>query len=394
MGYRRTKRYPQRRNNRFGQNRRKRNDQKINVSLFINRAKLDSENPEKVFVPDNLFSDFALSSALVEFLSKNGYKNPTPIQDQIIGPILEGKDVVGLANTGTGKTAAFLIPLIEMSLKKPDGQILIIAPTRELALQVNKELSLIIGHVGLFSTVCVGGENMRNQMRKLKFKNHFIVGTPGRLLDLVKRGHIILGNIDKIVLDEADRMLDMGFIKDIRLLLNHAPANRQTLCFSATMSSKTEVLISEFLKDPITVSVKTREIPGNIEQDVISIRNLNKIDVLYDLLQGVEFKKVLVFGSTKRGVETLSKNLSRKGMLVESIHGDKNQTQRKKALLKFKENRVKVLIATDVAARGIHINDISHVINYEIPESYDDYVHRIGRTGRGVQKGKALTFVK
>ena len=196
-----------------------------------------------------------------------------------------------------------------------------------------------------------------------------------------------------VVLDEADRMLDMGFINDIRFLMARVPTERQTLCFSATMSEKIEELIEDFLKDPSTISVKTAETPENIEQDVIRIRGSSRVDVLYDLLQNNEFKKVLVFGRTKRGVENLSRTLMRRGVKVESIHSDKTHAQRKRALSNFKKNHVQTLVATDVAARGLHIADITHVINYEVPETYDDYVHRIGRTGRGTKRGKALTFV-
>ena len=390
----RGRRNTSRRSGRFhGQSRRKGNSQKIDISSFIN--KLSSANvKEEVFVPEHAFSDFSLSAPLIESLKKKGYNDPTPIQDKIIEPILNGQDVVGLANTGTGKTAAFLIPLIELSIQNPEEQILVIAPTRELAIQVEEELKTVMREMGLYSLTCVGGEHIKAQMRKLKLKNHFIIGTPGRLLDLVKRGHVVLGDIDRVVLDEADRMLDMGFINDIKLLMRHAPTDRQTLCFSATMSEKIEVLIKDFLKDPVTISVKKTETPKNIKQDIIRIRNLNKVDILYDLLLKEEFKKVLVFGGTKRGVETLSRTLIKRGIKVESIHSDKSQAQRKRALLKFKDDRVQALVATDIAARGLHVDNITHVINYEIPESYDDYIHRIGRTGRGEKQGKALTFVK
>ncbi|HJN62195.1 MAG TPA: DEAD/DEAH box helicase, partial [Candidatus Parcubacteria bacterium] len=219
------------------------------------------------------------------------------------------------------------------------------------------------------------------------------IGTPGRLIDLVKRGAFILNGVHTVVLDEADRMLDMGFIADIRFLMSHVPKERQTLCFSATMSKTIGALISDFLKNPSTISVKTTETPKNIEQDVVRVRYLNKVDILHDLLQNNEFKKVLVFGRTKRGVENLSRILTRRGVKVESIHSNKTQTQRKRALLSFKQNRVQALVATDVAARGLDIDNITHVINYEIPGTYDDYIHRIGRTGRGTQRGKALTFV-
>jgi superfamily II DNA/RNA helicase len=245
----------------------------------------------------------------------------------------------------------------------------------------------------VYSVTCVGGEHIGLQIRKLQNKSNFIIGTPGRLIDLVKRGNLRLDGVHNVVLDEADRMLDMGFINDIKFLMTHVPKDRQTLCFSATMSKTIDALVQSFLKTPITVSVRTNETPETIQQDVIRIRDLNKIDVLHDLLQDAEFKKVLVFGRTKRGVENLTHMLTKRGVRAESIHSDKTQVQRKRALVNFKENRIQVLTATDVAARGLHIDDVTHVINYEVPETYDDYIHRIGRTGRGTNKGKALTFV-
>jgi len=365
---------------------------KLDISSFINKTAVDRV-PEKAFVPENSFRDFELNFALLKSIESRGYTQPTPIQDKIIPSIVQGKDVVGLANTGTGKTAAFLIPLVEKVLQNSKEQVLIITPTRELATQIEKELQGITRKMRIFSVLCVGGEYIGSQIRKLRHNNNFIIGTPGRLIDLAKRGSLKLKKVRTIVLDEADRMLDMGFINDIQLIMSYVSEERQTLCFSATMSKKIDLLIGDFLKNPKTISVKTTETPKNIEQDVIRASNLNKVDVLHNLLKNNEFKKVLVFGRTKRGVENLSRILTKRGMKVDSIHGDKSQRQRNQALMNFKNNRVQTLVATDVAARGLHVNDITHVINYEIPGSYDDYVHRIGRTGRGTQLGKALTFI-
>ncbi|HDY73101.1 MAG TPA: DEAD/DEAH box helicase [Candidatus Jorgensenbacteria bacterium] len=366
--------------------------QKLDISSFINKT-ASSSVPEKIFVPEHSFADFEINPVLLRSIEQLRYAQPTPIQDKIIVPILQKKDVVGLANTGTGKTAAFLIPLIENVLQNSHEQILITTPTRELAQQIEQELRGLTKQMRIYSVACVGGEHIGIQIRKLQRKSNFIIGTPGRLIDLVKRGNLMLNEVHTVVLDEADRMLDMGFIHDIRFLMSRISEKRQTLCFSATMSTTIERLIADFLKDPSTISVKTVETPKNIEQDVIRVRNLNKVDVLHDLLKNDEFKKVLVFGRTKHGVENLSRILMRRGIKVESIHGNKTQAQRKRALLSFKQNRVQILVATDVAARGLHISNITHVINYEIPETYDDYIHRIGRTGRGTQKGKALTFI-
>jgi len=365
---------------------------KLDISSFINKA-ASSRVPEKVFIPENSLKDLELNSTLLKAVEQRGYRQLTPIQDKIIPFVLKGKDVVGLANTGTGKTAAFLIPLVEKVLKSSHEQILIVTPTRELALQIEQELKSITRQMNIQSVTCIGGERLWLQAKKLRYKNNFIIGTPGRLIDLVDRKKLKLNIINTVVLDEADRMFDMGFVNDIRLLMTYVSEERQTLCFAATMSKKIEALINDFLKNPSTVSVKTSEIPRNIDQDIVQVRNLNKADVLYDLLQKNEFKKVLVFGRTKRGVENLTRTLTGFGLKVESIHGDRTQGQRKKALTSFKDSRVQVLVATDVAARGIHVKDITHVINYELPETYDDYIHRIGRTGRGTKQGKALTFV-
>jgi len=377
---------------RFATGKGKSKSPKLDISSFINRA-VALSSPEEMFVPEHSFADFELNSTLLRSTEQKGYLQPTPIQDKTIPLILRGKDVVGLSNTGTGKTAAFLIPLIEKVLQHSHEQILIVTPTRELALQIEQELQNITKHMRIYSITCVGGEYIGRQIRRLRSQNNFIIGTPGRLIDLVKRGTLKLNGVHTVVLDEADRMLDMGFINDIRFLMGHVPGERQTLCFAATMSKTIEALINDFLKNPSTISVKTAEIPKNIEQDIVRVRGTNKVDVLHDLLQHNEFKKVLVFGRTKRGVENLSRKLKRRGVKVESIHSDKTQVQRKRALLNFKENRVQALVATDVAARGLHIEDVTHVINFEIPETYDDYIHRIGRTGRGTQPGKALTFV-
>ncbi|TFB09122.1 DEAD/DEAH box helicase [Candidatus Atribacteria bacterium MT.SAG.1] len=375
---------------RFTASRGRPRSQKIDISSFINKATV-SNAPEKIFTPEHSFTDFKLNSILLRSIEQNGYTHPTPIQDKIIPSILRGKDVIGLANTGTGKTAAFLIPLVEKVLGNRHEQILIVAPTRELALQIEKELQDITKHMQVCSIACVGGECIGIQIQKLRRKSNFIIGTPGRLIDLAKRNVLLLNGVRTIVLDEADRMVDMGFINDIRFLIAQVSKERQTLCFSATMLKKIETFIN--LKNPITISVKTVEIPENIEQDIVRIRDLNKVDVLYNLLRNNEFKKVLVFGRTKRGVENLSRTLAKRGVKVGSIHSNKTQAQRKRALLNFKNNHTQALVATDVAARGLHIEDITHVINYEIPETYNDYIHRIGRTGRGTRRGKALTFV-
>ena len=370
-----------------------RKNQNIDFSRFINKS-ANTEEAEH-FIPEHHFEDFMISDTLKKNIIAKGYKLPTPIQDRTIPCALEGRDLVGIANTGTGKTAAFLIPLIDKALKNPSEQIIIIAPTRELAFQINGEFRDFTAGMNLFSVCAVGGAYIGLQIRALRNKNNFIIGTPGRLKDLIERKYIKLSNFSTLVLDEADRMLDMGFVGDMRFIVLGMPAIHHTLFFSATLSREIESLISEFLKKPARISVKTGDTPKNVEQDEMKIgRGKIKLDVLHNLLNDKEFSKVLIFGRTKHGVESLSCTLAKRGFKAESIHGNKNHIQRQRALKRFKENQTRILVATDVAARGLDIDGISHVINYDLPATYDDYVHRIGRTGRGINRGKALTFIE
>ncbi len=378
--------------NRGGGGGRRFQDATLHFSKFINKAK--PNEPVKEYEPKNLFNDFAISESIKKNIARKNYIKPSPIQDEAIPSILNGRDLVGLANTGTGKTAAFLIPLLEKVLKDPNEMVLIMAPTRELAIQIEDELKGFSHGMKVFSACCVGGAFIGKQIRDLKYKNNFVIGTPGRLKDLMERGALDLSKFRNVVLDEADRMLDMGFIADMKFMLAKMPKERQTLFFSATLSKEIERLINDFLTNPVMVSVKTRDTAESVDQDIVRVgRDKSKLDVLHDLLKDVEFKKVLVFGKTKHGVERLGKELSMRGITAESIHGDKRQAKRQQALGLFKDNKIQVLVATDVAARGIDVSDISHVINFDLPSTYEDYVHRIGRTGRGGKAGKALTFV-
>ena len=367
--------------------------QRIDVSRFINRAVI-TETVER-FVPEHAFADFVITPELKAKVLARGYITPTPIQDRAIPHVLRGEDVVGLANTGTGKTAAFLIPLIYKVLKKKSEEVLIVVPTRELAIQIDEELRALAKGLKLFSVVCVGGAPIGRQISELRYQNHFIIGTPGRLKDLIERRVLKLTNFRTIVLDEADRMLDMGFINDMRFMMDLMPVKRQTLFFTATMSPEIEELINKFLREPVRLSVKTGDTVKGVDQDVIRVkRGAAKIDVLRDLLKQGEFSKVLIFGKTKHGVERLSELLAGHGFRAESIHGNKNHGQRQRALKLFKDDAVKVLVATDVAARGLDIPNVTHVINYDLPATYGDYIHRIGRTGRAGKAGKALTFIE
>jgi superfamily II DNA/RNA helicase len=364
----------------------------FDVSKFINLnpAKAVAEAP---YVPKHTFNDFGLEKELAESIGAMGLVTPSAIQDQVIPLILEGNDVVGLAQTGTGKTAAFLVPVIHKTLLQRGRMTLILTPTRELAIQVEQELRKLTPRMNLHSTVCVGGMNIRPQIMGLRRKNHFIIGTPGRVQDLIDRGHIKPAGFTTIIFDEADRMLDMGFIHDMRQILKDVPDERETLFFSATMSKSVEGLVGEFLRNPITVSVRKTDITSSVTQDVVRYEHHSKFDTLVSLLKKEEFTRVIIFGAMKHSVEKLSLELVHSGIKADAIHGNKSHPQRQRALKNFKDGRVQVLVATDVAARGIHVDDVSHVINYDLPGSYEDYVHRIGRTGRSDKRGQALTFV-
>ncbi|MEK7595034.1 MAG: DEAD/DEAH box helicase [Patescibacteria group bacterium] len=364
---------------------------KFDPSVLVKRAILQA--PEEEYISKHTFNDFEICDKLKSSILAKGYKIPTPIQDQAIPLLLSGRDVVGVANTGTGKTAAFLIPLINKIFTTKTEKILIIAPTHELAIQIQEECIAFTRGMYIFSTLCVGGMSIWNQISSLKRNPSIVIGTPGRLKDLRNRGEINFANYRSIVLDEVDRMLDMGFINDIKFIISQLPVERQSLFFSATLSQDIKVVMHSFLRDPMIISVKKQETAHNVDQDVVKTNGQQKIEVLHDLLIKEGFEKVLVFGRTKWGVEKLAKELLQRGFKVASLHGDKNQNQRKRALEEFKQNRVKIMLATDVASRGLDISDITHVINYDLPETYEDYVHRIGRTGRANKKGTALSFI-
>ncbi len=366
----------------------------INVSKFVNKA-LDN-NVKTKYIPVNTFSSFNVNNSLKINISKKEYKSLTEIQDKTIPLILEGKDIIAIANTGTGKTVAFLFPLINKVINRKGERVFIVTPTRELAFQINEELISLTKNTGIRSVVCIGGSNINRQIQNIRRNPQFIIGTPGRLKDLIKRKKLSLKSFESIVIDEADRMLDMGFIDDVKFLINELPERRQTLLFSATIPKTIETLINRFFKNPTKILVTQRETAANVEQNVLYAKgDKEKIKKLCSLLQNKnKFQKVLIFGRTKIGVEKLSKTLYQQGFPTTSIHGDKTQAKRQQALKLFQENSVQVLVATDVAARGLDIDDISHVINFDIPATYEDYVHRIGRTGRAEKMGSALTFVE
>lgn len=365
----------------------------IDPRMFVNKA-VPARKEANADVAKILFADLALDNSLKNAITKRGFVHSTDIQAKTIPHILEGKDVIGLANTGTGKTGAFLLPMINKIIKDPKQKLLVVVPTRELAIQIQEEFIAFTQGLRLQAVVAVGGTNIRPQIQRLRTRHNLVIGTPGRLKDLIDRKDLRLETFANVVLDEADRMLDMGFINDVKLLMSLLSKPRQTLLFSATLSREIEALVQQFLTNPIRVSIKLRETPDQVDQDIVRVgKNEDKIEVLRKLLVQSHFQKILIFTRTKRGAEKLSNVLFKMGFKAESIHGDKSHYQRQKSLQLFKNNRVEILVATDVAARGLDIPNVSHVINFDIPASYEDYIHRIGRTGRAGKTGTALTFI-
>lgn len=366
----------------------------LSAGIGQNGGASNSFESKPAYVPQNKFEDFPISGDLKKNIAKKQYSLPTPIQDKAIGVILTGADIIGIANTGTGKTAAFLIPLIEKILKNRNEKVLIVTPTRELAVQIYDELYDFAAGLGIYAALTIGGTGLGRQTQELAKNPNFVIGTPGRIKDLVGQRYLDLSQFTNVVLDEVDRMVDIGFIRDIKYLISLLPSKRQSLFFSATVSPQVREIIETFVKNPITISVKETDTVENIKQDIVKVTgNEQKIEKLHDLLIQKDFNKVLIFGRTKWGVQRLGKELSIRGFKAGVIHGNKSQSQRQKTLDLFKANQIRILLATDVASRGLDIEDVSHVINYDMPNSYDDYIHRIGRTGRANKRGTALTFV-
>ncbi|MCU0653452.1 MAG: DEAD/DEAH box helicase [Candidatus Pacebacteria bacterium] len=379
-------------NGKRGGNRKDIGREHIDVSRFIKQAtapaKITASNPIT-----HAFADFGFNATLAGNIARLGFTVPTPVQDQTIMPALEGRDIVGLANTGSGKTGAYLLPLINNIAKNRKLRVLVIAPTRELAVQINDDFRRFSRGMGLDSAILVGGIPPRPQRLQLRNNPNFIIGTPGRLKDFQQQNVVNFIHFTTVVLDEVDRMLDMGFIEDIKHLMSKVPAAHQTLFFSATMPERARRVADQFLKNPMTFEILSNRSADNVEQNLIRAgQGQEKFDELKKLLDNPGMEKVIIFGDTKHGVEKLSKNLQRDGYKAESIHGGKRQNQRQKTLSLFRENKINVLVATDVAARGLDIKDVTHVINYTVPRTYDDYIHRIGRTGRANAKGCAYTF--
>ncbi len=363
----------------------------IHPSRFVKAA---APVAETEYAPTHKFADFAMHPTLAANIDRKGFVAPSPIQDQAIPLALKGQDIIGIANTGTGKTLAFAVPVLHRLMQNRSSSALIIAPTRELAQQIDEEFRTIGKGTGLRGAILIGGASMSPQLRDLRFDPQIVIGTPGRIKDHLERRSLDLSGFDTVVLDEVDRMLDMGFVDDVRSILNQLAAERQSFFFSATLDYKVQELIRTFSNEPVTISVKTGNTTDTVHQDIVCYESMtDKIDQLHNLLIRPDVTKAIVFEDTQRAVERLSKELQARGFKADDIHGGKTQGQRQRALARFKKSEVSVLVATDVAARGIDVADISHVINYSTPQNYETYIHRIGRAGRAGNIGYALTFV-
>ena len=378
--------YPARTNSRKGPKK-----DYIHPSKFVKAAKPVAAED---YQPIHAFADFQVNDLLKANIAAKGFTAPSPIQDQAIPAGLEGKDVIGLANTGTGKTVAFALPVLHRLIENAAAKALIIAPTRELAQQIESEFRSIAKRSGLYGALLIGGAPMGPQLRDLRQEPSIIIGTPGRIMDHMQRGSLDLSSFNTVVLDEVDRMLDMGFVNDVRAILGELAQERQSFFFSATLDSKVRDLIGTFANDPVTISVKTGNTSDNVHQDIVCYETSHdKIEQLHTILNREEVTKAIIFDDTQRAVERLNEELQARGFKADAIHGGKTQGQRQRALSRFKQNEISILVATDVAARGIDVVDITHVINYSTPQSYEDYTHRIGRAGRAGRVGYALTFV-
>jgi len=374
-------------------NRRKKAVSTIDPNKLVKKA---VSKEEEIYKPSRSFDQMPLHANLRANLYTKGFKYPTQIQNETLEVLVSGRDLLGIANTGTGKTGAFLIPIIEQLLNSSKSfQTLVVVPTRELALQVEEEFQTLSYKLGLYSASFIGGTNVGSDIKKIRRNPHLIIGTPGRLMDLAERGALQLNSISTLVLDEFDRMLDMGFVNDIKKMVKSMSNRKQTMLFSATIDKTQKQIIKDLLDNPLEVKVHSGEATGDqIDQDIIRVpQGEDKFNILLALLSKQEFERILIFSETKRGADKVTKKLNNSGVKADTIHGNKSQNYRVKALDRFKNGKIKVLVATDVAARGIDVNNISHVINYQLPLSFDSYVHRIGRTGRAGKTGKALTFV-
>lgn len=370
----------------------KKSTSELNPEMLVKKA---SQTTVKPYVSERDYTQLNLHRILSKNIAQKGYKNPTEIQEKCIDPLISGKNLIGIAATGTGKTGAFLIPIVQQMLEGNGITGLVVVPTRELAQQVQDEFKSLTRGTDLTSACFIGGTSVSKDLSLAKRKISLIVGTPGRLNDLIDRNALKIGNTPILVLDEFDRMLDMGFIRDIQKIVSKMNSRKQTMLFSATMDSSQENLIKQIIKNPLRINVSSgTKSSDNVDQNIIRVGNdENKFDVLFNLVNKASFKKVILFAETKRTVDRLSKQLVKSGIKSDVIHGDKSQNYRSNAIKLFKSGKTKILVATDVAARGIDIKGVTHVINYQLPQTMDSYIHRIGRTGRAETTGIAYTFV-
>lgn len=341
------------------------------------------------------FRDLGLSDKVLKALDDMGFEEPSPIQEQAIPSLLQGKDVIGQAQTGTGKTAAFGVPIVErLDPKLRAVQALVLTPTRELAIQVAEEITKVGKYARLKTIAIYGGQSIERQIRSLRFGVDVVIGTPGRIIDHLGRGTLDLSKVNMAILDEADEMLDMGFIDDIERILQATPAERQTLLFSATMPPEIRRLAGRYMKDPSHIAVSPQQLTvPQIDQFFYEVRSSFKTEALCRVLDIENVERGICFCRTKKGVDELVEALQARGYLAEGIHGDMNQAQRNRVMSRFKEANIELLVATDVAARGLDISDVTHVFNYDIPQDPESYVHRIGRTGRAGRAGTAITLI-
>lgn len=392
----RTSNFNRNSSNSNGNRNKNKNTTSIDINKFISQAV--SPGKQEVYQVTNKFEDFPLTPELIKRIVDRGYTSPTEIQDKSINHILEGKDVVGIAGTGTGKTGAFLIPIINRLLTNPRHfDTLIITPTRELALQIEDEFRKLTRGTKLHSITLIGGTNMNKSLAAFSRPAHIVIGTPGRMMDMAQRGKLAFKNFPVLVLDEFDRMLDMGFVKDIERMISQMTSRKQTLLFSATMPSSQENIVRSIIPNPVKVKASSAlKTSSNIDQNVVSVSaGEDKFDSLVTVIsnENNSESRVILFCETKRRASKLTKKLNTTGIPSDEIHGNKSQQARERALKRFKTGQIRVLVATDVMARGIDVTDVSMVINYEVPRTYDDYIHRIGRTGRAGKTGKAVTFI-
>ncbi len=372
----------------------KKTPKRLDRNLFVSKEVVKEENPAPTY-EGKLYSEMNLHSVIQDNLAKKNFVRTTEIQEKTFDLIGKGHDMLGISATGSGKTGAFLIPMIQKLLDNPGQKVMIIAPTRELAQQISKEATSLLTNTRMYSGLIIGGESMKNQIWQLKKGVHILVGTPGRMNDLLKRGDLDASQYENIVVDEVDRLFDMGFIDDVKFIFSKLKSPRQTLFFSATLNKTVEKVVDSLSQSYDVVKLSNNTPTTQVVQSIIDYtHSQEKIDKLQEILDTEAVEKAIIFVETKRYADTVQMTLRKAGLKVESIHGDKRQNVRKRVIDMFKKSKIDVLVATNVAARGIDIDDITHVINLDEPTSYDEYIHRIGRTGRNGSFGTAYTFVK